>query len=145
VYRRNILSSRLSAGDEEDIGKSGKSREKTSDIIQQFREEFGRYFGICSSYHYLKACICKNCPSYSDGAGMFCSRSKYPGQDKKQGCLCESCELFRKFQLEGEYFCLQNEKPEFSEEKPDVFMKNCRMSPECDGKIRFCVVEESKT
>jgi hypothetical protein len=39
VYRRNILSSRLSAGDEEDIGKSGKSREKTSDIIQQFSDQ----------------------------------------------------------------------------------------------------------
>jgi hypothetical protein len=45
---------------------------------------------------------------------MFCARSKCPGQGKKQGCLCETFELFRKPRLEGEYFCLQNEKPEFS-------------------------------
>lgn len=141
MHRRNILGSRLSARNKEDIGKSGKPGEKISDIIQQTREEYGRYFGICGSYHHLKACICKNCPSYSGGAGMFCSRSKYPGQGKKLGCLCETCELFRKFRFEGEYFCLQNEKSEFSEEKPEISLNNCRKAPECNGKTRFCVVE----
>jgi hypothetical protein len=140
VHRRNILGSKLAAGNKEDIGKCGNSGEKASDIIPQAKEEYGRYFGICSSYHHLKACICKNCPSYSDGAGMFCSRSKYPGQGEKQGCLCEACELFRKFRLEGEYFCLQAEKPEFSEKKSEFSLKNHKKSPECDGKTRFCVV-----
>ena len=41
MYRRNILSSRLSAGDEEDIGKSGKSREKTSDIYSNSGKNLG--------------------------------------------------------------------------------------------------------
>ncbi|RXA14704.1 DUF2769 domain-containing protein [Methanosarcina sp. MSH10X1] len=87
--------------------------------MQQAREEYGRYFGICGSYHHLKACICKSCPSFSGGAGMFCSRSNCPGQDKKQGCLCETCELYRKFRLEGKYFCIKAKKPESSEEKPE--------------------------
>jgi len=116
VHRRNTLGFKLAAGNKGNIGRCGKSGEKVSDIIPQAREEYGRYFGICSSYHHLKACICKDCPFYSGGAGMFCSRNKYQGKGKKQGCLCEACELFRKFQLEGEYFCLQAEKPEFSEE-----------------------------
>jgi hypothetical protein len=82
--------------------------ENSDSIIQQTREEYGRYFGICSSYHHLKACICKFCPSYSGGAGMFCSRGKNLNQRKKEGCLCEACELFKKFTLEGDYFCAQN-------------------------------------
>jgi hypothetical protein len=89
--------------------REGELMEETSDtIIQQAREDSGRYFGICSSYHHLKACICKFCPSYSGGAGMFCSRGKNQDQEKKEGCLCESCELFKKFRLEGDYFCSQN-------------------------------------
>ncbi|AYK16007.1 MAG: DUF2769 domain-containing protein [Methanosarcina flavescens] len=110
------MDSKLTAENKENVGKSGKSGKGTLDIIQQAREEYGRYFGICGSYHHLKACICKSCPSYSGGAGMFCSRGKCPGQDKKLGCLCETCELFRKFRLEGKYFCIQSEKPEASEE-----------------------------
>jgi len=143
VHRRNILGSRLAAGNKEDIEESEKSGEKASDIIQQVREEYGRYFGICGSYHHLKACICKSCPSYSGGAGMFCSRSKSPGQGKKQGCLCETCELFRKFRLEGEYFCLEAEKSESSGEKSEFSLKNCRKASERKGKTGFCVVEKS--
>ena len=117
MHGRNILGSKITAGNKESVGGGGKSAEKAPDVIQQAREEYGRYFGICGSYHHLKACICKSCPSYSGGAGMFCSRSKCPPvQGKKEGCLCEACELFRKFRFEGEYFCLQAEKPEFSGE-----------------------------
>jgi len=145
AHRRNVLSSRLAAGNKEDTWTKEKSGKKTSDIIQQTREEYGRYFGICGSYHNLKACTCKNCPSYPGGAGMFCSRGKCPEQGKKQGCLCETCELFRKFRLEGEYFCLNAEKPELSEEKPEFLLKNCRKVPESSGNTRFCVLGESKT
>ncbi|MDD3873290.1 MAG: DUF2769 domain-containing protein [Methanosarcina sp.] len=98
----------------EGIEKNGNSGEKASDIIQNSRDEYGRYFGICGSYHHLKACICKNCPSYFWGAGMFCSKGKCPGQGKTQGCLCETCELFKKFRLNGKYFCQHVEKTEFS-------------------------------
>lgn len=111
-------------------------RGESIDIMQQAREEYRRYFGICSSYQHLKACICKNCPSYS-GAGMFCSRSKYLGQGKKQGYFCETCELFRKFQLEGGYFCLQVEKLEFSEEKPEFSLKNYRKLLSAMGRQGF--------
>jgi Protein of unknown function (DUF2769). len=141
VYRRNILGSKLTSGNEGDLGNCGKFGEEVSDIIQQAREEYGRYFGICSSYHNLKACICKDCPSYSGGAGMFCSRSKSQEQVKKQGCLCETCELFKKLQFEGEYFCLQVEKQESSEEKSEFYLKNCKKASECTRKTRFCVVE----
>ncbi|MFZ2498685.1 DUF2769 domain-containing protein [Methanosarcina sp.] len=36
---------------------------------------------------------------------MFCSRGKNREEGKKEGCLCESCELFKKFRIEGDYFC----------------------------------------
>jgi len=77
---------------------------------------------------------------------MFCSRDrgKHPEQGRKQGCLCETCELFRKFRLEGEYFCLNAEKPELSEEKLEFLLKNCKKVPESSGKTRFCVVGELK-
>ena len=91
---------------------------ETADVIQESRERYGRYFGICSSYHHLKACVCKNCPSYPGGAGIFCARGKSPVQGKKEDCVCETCELFRKFRLEGDYFCQPKEKPGFSKEGP---------------------------
>ncbi|WP_292389517.1 hypothetical protein [Methanosarcina sp. UBA5] len=78
------MSSILLAGNKKDAGTGGKSWEKASNIIQQTREEYGRYFGICGSYHHLTACTCKKCPSYSGGAGMFCSRGKCPEQGKKK-------------------------------------------------------------
>lgn len=105
------MSFRLAVENKEGIGRMVYFGERTSNTIQDDREGCGKYFGICSSYHHLKACICKNCPSYSGGAGMFCSRGKGPGQGKTQGCLCETCELYRKFRLEGKYFCLHAEKP----------------------------------
>lgn len=132
----------LAAEDRENFGKSSRCGQETSDLIRQSREEYGRYFGICGSYHHLKACICKNCPSYSGGSGMFCSRSKSPGQGKKKGCLCETCELYRKFRLEGEYFCIKAEKSDVSEEKPEFSPGNSRKTPACSGKTRVCVVEE---
>lgn len=75
---------------------------------------------------------------------MFCSRSKSPTQGEKQGCLCDTCELFRKFQLKGEYFCIKAEKSDFPEKDPEFSLKNSRKVSECIGKTRFCVVEERK-
>ena len=135
------MSSKITAGNES-VGEGGKSAAKAPDIIHQAREEYGRYFGICGSYHHLKACICKSCPSYSEGAGMFCSRNKCPVQGKKEGCLCEACELFRKFRLEGEYFCLQAEKPEFSGEMSYASLNSCRNS--LDHETRVCVLAETE-
>ncbi|MCQ1536703.1 DUF2769 domain-containing protein [Methanosarcina sp. KYL-1] len=114
---------------------------ETPDIIREARERYGRYFGICSSYHHLKACLCKSCPSYPGGAGMFCARDKIPGQGKKVGCLCETCELLKKFRLEGDYFCRKEEKAGFSEEGQWTSLNRCIESQECNGETRMCVLK----
>lgn len=67
---------------------------------------YGRYFGICPSYHHAKACKCTVCPSYPQtGEVMFCARGTDNPSDKKSGCLCSECELYKKFGLESNYFC----------------------------------------
>ena len=68
---------------------------ETADVIQESRERYGRYFGICSSYHHLKACVCKNCPSYPGGAGIFCARGKSPVQGKKRTASGENWRTFQ--------------------------------------------------
>jgi hypothetical protein len=115
MHSRNALDSETSIGNRDDVGTADaeKSAEKVPDIIQEARKEFGRYFGTCGSYHHLKACICKSCPSYPGGLGMFCSRGKSLETREKENCLCESCELFRKLQYVGDYFCRPDEKQEF--------------------------------
>jgi hypothetical protein len=70
------------------------------------------------------------------------SSKKCPVQGKKEGYRCEACELFRKFRLEGEYFCLQAEKPEFSEEMSYAFLNRCR-NP-LDHETRVCVQAETE-
>ncbi len=111
------MDSETAGGNKDDgmTAEAGKLAEKKPDVIQEAREEYGRYFGICGSYHHLKACVCKSCPSYPGGLGLFCSRGKSYEKGKKESCLCESCELLRKFRLEGNYFCRLDEKLEFSE------------------------------
>lgn len=52
-------------------------------------KDTGGIFGIYNSYHHLKACMCKNCLSYSGGAGIFCARGKSPVQGKKEDCVCQ--------------------------------------------------------
>jgi hypothetical protein len=143
AYRRDFLGSKITAGNEDNAGKVDvrKLSGKVSDCIKETREEYGRYFGICGSYHHLKACICKICPSYSGGAGMFCSRNKNRKPGKKEGCLCESCELFRKFRFEGDYFCREEEKPEFSK-RPGISLNNYKNNSSSIGKTRFCIVEK---
>ena len=111
------------------------------DSIRETREEYGRYFGVCASYHHLKACICKICPSYSGENGMFCSKNKNRKLGKREGCLCESCELYRKFRFEGDYFCREEEKPEFSE-MPGISLNNFKNNSSRTGETRFCVVEK---
>ncbi len=86
--------------------------EETSFFVggrRQIPESRGRYFGICFSYHNSKACMCGTCPSYPEnGKLMFCARGKSELPErlrKKAGCFCQECELYRKFGLEGTYFC----------------------------------------
>jgi hypothetical protein len=143
LHWRNVLDSEISAKDKENTEAEEKFFSGNShDIIQRTREEYGRYFGICCSYHNLKACLCKYCPSYPGGSGMFCvRRDTARGEGKKEECLCETCELFKKFRLEGDYFCrLREEKetPERSQVPPDI----CTDFKTTAGTIRICVLGE---
>ena len=145
AYRRNFLDSKITAGSSNGAKKAdlNKLSENISDSIKEVRKEYGRHFGICASYHHLKACICKTCPSYPGGEGMFCSRSNNRKPGKKEGCFCNSCELFRKFRFEGEYFCLcrNGEEPE-SLENPGIFLNSYKNNSSSAGEPRFCVVEK---
>lgn len=71
------------------------------------QEIYGRYFGICVSYHHSKGCLCHKCPSYAQEGMMFCARKI---QDKcnilKIGCLCTECYNYKQFRLTGHYFCI---------------------------------------
>ncbi|WP_319507578.1 DUF2769 domain-containing protein [uncultured Methanolobus sp.] len=69
------------------------------------RETYGRYSGICTSYHHSKACLCIKCPSYPGNGMMFCARKNQHKASSKTGCLCLQCHIHDKFRLEGDYFC----------------------------------------
>ncbi len=71
---------------------------------------------------------------------MFCSRNDAREQGKKEDCLCEFCEIFKKFQLEGDYFCRKDEKEELSE-KPGISLNNYKDNSLSNGETRFCVLE----
>ncbi|MFP4654883.1 MAG: DUF2769 domain-containing protein [Methanohalobium sp.] len=69
-------------------------------------KKYGRYFGICPSYHHAKACKCVVCPSYpGTDEMMYCARGTDRPAGKKMGCLCTECGGYKKFGLEGDYFC----------------------------------------
>ena len=113
-------------------------------VVLRAREEYGRYFGICGSYHHLKACLCKYCSAYPGGTGMFCARGGVVTEDeKKEECLCETCELFKKFRLEGSCFC-QIKKKEDTPEKIPAHPDICTDFQTSAGTIRVCVLGEQK-
>lgn len=72
---------------------------------------------------------------------MFCARGAVEAEGKKEDCLCETCELFKKFRLEGDYFCQLKEKKDISERDripPNV----CTDFQTSAGKIRVCVLDK---
>lgn len=141
MHRGNVLGSEILAKDLKNVENEEAEVDKR-DIIQRAREEYGRYFGICGSYHHLKACLCKYCSVYPGGSGMFCARgSAVKAKEKKEGCLCETCELFKKFRLEGGYFCQLEEKGEVFEIK-HVHPNICEDFQTSAGTIRVCVLGE---
>lgn len=119
-----------------------ESSEDRDGVVLRAREEYGRYFGICGSYHHLKACLCKYCPSYPGSSGMFCARGGIvQGEEKKEDCLCETCELFKKFGFEDTCFCQlkkKNDIPEKIHVHPDI----CTDFQTSIGTIRVCVLGE---
>lgn len=79
---------------------------------------------------------------------MFCSGKKL-AHIKKEGCLCEECEVFRKFGLDGEYFCQQTEKSESEEKGSELpirdsnnFSMNWSNTASHEAKTRICVLSE---
>ncbi|AKB36964.1 hypothetical protein MSSAC_2374 [Methanosarcina siciliae C2J] len=72
---------------------------------------------------------------------MFCSRGNSEKVRKKEGCLCETCALSKKFRLEGEYFCRPGESMEVFE-GPSFPLNICTNFHTSAGKIRVCVLDE---
>ncbi len=53
-------------------------------------------------------CHCKKCPSYPHncrGELLYCSRGSSLIEVHEGGCLCKSCSVYFKYNLEGHYFC----------------------------------------
>lgn len=75
---------------------------------------------------------------------MFCARGGViVGEGRKEDCLCERCELFKKFRLEGDYFCQLKEEKDISERSP-VPQNICTDFQTSAGKIRVCVLDKQK-
>ncbi|WP_370574434.1 DUF2769 domain-containing protein [Methanomethylovorans sp.] len=79
---------------------------ETSGLTDRNRELYGRYFGICTSYHHSKGCFCTKCPSYPGKGMMFCARKNQHKTLLKAGCLCLDCHTHETFRLDGDYFCV---------------------------------------
>jgi len=117
----SVLNSETSAKEMENSGTArtkepSEDSEGAQDIIRSAREEYGRYFGVCGSYHHLKACLCR---------------------------YCSACELFKKFRFEGSHFCQLKEKLEAFERKkipPNI----CTRFRADTGTPRVCVLNEQK-
>lgn len=79
----------------------------------------------------LKMCQCMHCPSYTTGCkiknmpenivhlieglnetdnfeGMYCAYSKSRCITEDKGCLCDNCEVHKKYDLKREDYCLKN-------------------------------------
>ncbi|WNY26701.1 DUF2769 domain-containing protein [Methanolapillus ohkumae] len=86
-------------------------------------EQFGRYFGVCASFHHSKVCLCPTCSIRPPvGILMYCAKGKCPtygsgeehnktigrddsGDGKNEFCLCQSCAVYKQFAMEGADFC----------------------------------------
>ncbi|MBC7086450.1 MAG: DUF2769 domain-containing protein [Methanomethylovorans sp.] len=79
----------------------------SSEVIDKNRATYGRYFGICKSYHHSKGkgCLCIKCPSYPGNGMMFCASKNQQKQSIKTDCLCLVCHVHKKFRFQGDYFC----------------------------------------
>jgi Protein of unknown function (DUF2769). len=90
-------------------------------------QKYGKYFGICASFHHSKACLCTSCllkPEY--GNIMYCAKGSCPTygsgdengkigtisdlnerreNEEQEKCLCESCAVYKQFAMTGFDFC----------------------------------------
>jgi len=99
---------------------SKPAKERSSSVIET-DQKFGKYFGVCASFHHSKACLCPSCalkPAY--GILMYCSKGSCPtygSGEEKIGtieeaeteenimCLCFKCAVYKQFAMEGSDFC----------------------------------------
>ena len=99
-------------------------------------QKFGKYFGICASFHHSKACLCTFCPQKPIyGNMMYCAKGSCPTygsgnengdigtiyaaeEENKNGnentiategeyCSCSKCAVYKQFAMEGLKFCKQ--------------------------------------
>ncbi|MDL2261217.1 DUF2769 domain-containing protein [Methanimicrococcus sp. OttesenSCG-928-J09] len=87
-------------------------------------QKYGKYFGVCASFHHSKACLCPTCALKPDyGNIMYCAKGSCPvyGSGNENGevgtigfegvkedntvCLCSACAVYKQFAMEGEDFC----------------------------------------
>jgi len=107
--------------------KNGQSRK------QKNGQNYGRYFGVCASFHHSKACLCPHCDIRPEfGILMYCAKGKCPTYGSKEQeneignifadtknreninldesesaneCLCEKCPIYKQFAMKGTHFC----------------------------------------
>lgn len=86
-------------------------------------QKFGKYFGVCASFHHSKACLCPACALQPDyGNIMYCAKGSCPtygsgnengdvgtinihGKENNDVCLCKDCAVYKQFAMEGLNFC----------------------------------------
>ncbi|MDR2943925.1 MAG: DUF2769 domain-containing protein [Methanosarcinales archaeon] len=88
--------------------------------------KYGRYFGVCASFHHSKACLCRTCalrPVF--GNIMYCAKGRCAtyGSGNENGevgtigfekteeentiCVCKECAVYKQFAMEGDGFCME--------------------------------------
>ncbi len=92
--------------------------------IMESEQKYGRYFGVCASFHHSKACLCPTCALRPElGNIMYCAKGSCPtyGSGNENGeigtigfekiekentvCLCRGCAVYKQFGMEGCDFC----------------------------------------
>jgi len=58
-------------------------------------------FNICMKF-------CGSCPTFPgvEGEALFCARGKSTAPKAKDGCICGSCDVKKKYFCQGTYFCI---------------------------------------
>ena len=100
---------------------------KTAEMTKtnQSEQKFGRYFGVCASFHHSKACLCQACALKPEvGIFMYCAKGSCPtygsgeettgaigfdsidrNDNENEKCLCKSCAVYKQFAMESTDFC----------------------------------------
>lgn len=60
------------------------------------------------------SCVCQHCPTYTDctrekNEKLFCAKGETACSLVERGCICGTCPVHDKYNLDGLYFCLKGE------------------------------------